>query len=193
MTWPPMGLSGSPCGGTVTNLSPVEEASAQELSNIVIQDPPEDVPMMDHFREGREECSAEAPTDTFHMDAALHKEESMEQAPQSDLGGEGSESSKESGSSKNTPCHYSSGCCHPDSISWADENQEEGEEQEETERKEQPTLLASPQEEPRKEPPTLEQELLHAIPTRGDTPGDRQGEEVVVHLHMAEEEIDHLC
>ena len=55
------------------------EASTQELSNIVIQDPPEDAPRMDCFREHREEHGAEAATDTFHADAALHKE-SMEQA-----------------------------------------------------------------------------------------------------------------
>ena len=83
-----------PVQGTASNLSPVEEASAWELSNIVIQDPPEDAPRMDHFREHREGYNAEAPTDTFHMDAALHKEESMEQAPQSDLEEEGSKSSR---------------------------------------------------------------------------------------------------
>ena len=83
-----------PVWGTTSNLSPLEEASTWELSNIVIQDPPEDAPRMDLFGEHREECGAEAPTDTFHVDAALHEEESMEQAPQSDLGEEGSESSR---------------------------------------------------------------------------------------------------
>ena len=39
--------------------------------------------------------------------------------------------------------------------------------------------------------PALEQESLGMVPTQGDTPGDSQGEEVVV--HAAEEEIDHLC
>ena len=83
-----------PMQGTTSDLLLVEEASAQELSNIVIQDPPEDAPRMDCFRECREEHGAETPTDTFGMDAALHKE-SMEQVPQSDLGEEGSESSRE--------------------------------------------------------------------------------------------------
>ena len=83
-----------PMRGTASDLSLVEEASTQESSNIVIQDPPEDASRMDHFGEHREECSAEAPTDTFHMDAALHEEESMEQVPQSDLGEEGSKAQK---------------------------------------------------------------------------------------------------
>ena len=38
-----------PMWGTASNLSPVEEVSAQELSNIVIHDPLEDTPRMDHF------------------------------------------------------------------------------------------------------------------------------------------------
>ena len=62
---------------------------------------------MDCLREHREECSAEAATDTFHVDAALREEESMEQAPQSDLGEEDSKSSKESDSSESTLHHYS--------------------------------------------------------------------------------------
>ena len=57
----------------------------------------------------------------------------MEQAPPSDLGEEGSESSKESDSFKSNLHCNSLRCCHPDSISWADEEQEEGKEQEETE------------------------------------------------------------
>ena len=126
-----------PTGGgrTASDLLLVEEVSAWELSNIVIQDPPEYAPRMDCFGEHREGCSAKTPTDTFCVDAALCKEESMEQAPHFDLGGEGSESSKESDPSESTPCHYSWRCHHPNSISWADEDQEEGEEQEETEEK----------------------------------------------------------
>ena len=192
-----------PMQGTTSNLSSVEEASTQELSNIVIQDPPEDAPRIDSFRECREKHSAEAPTDTFCMDAALHEEESMEQAAQSDLGDEGSESSKESDSSESTPHHYSLRCHHPNSISWADEDQEEGKEQEETEWEEQPTLPASSQGEPMEEPmgepteepveelPTLEHESLGLVPTIGDMPRDSEGEEVVI--HVAEEKIDHLC
>ena len=181
--------------GTTSDLSPVEEASSQELSNIVIQDTPENTPRMDHFRQCREQRGAEAPIDTFCMDAALHEEESMEQAPQSDLGEGGSESSKESDSSKGTPHHYSSRHCHPNSISWADEDQEEGKEQEEIEGEEQLTLPASPQgklmEEPMEELLTLEQESRGTVPIRGDMPGDSQGDEVVI--HAAEEEIDCLC
>ena len=195
MTPPPMGPSGSPCRGLPVILLLVEEASAWELGNIVIQDPPEDTPKMDHFRECREEHGAVAPTDTFSVDAALHKEESMKQAPQSNLGEEGIKSSKESDSSKSIQHHYSSRHRHPDSISWADEDQEEGEEQEETEREEQLTPPASPQgkpmEEPMEELPALEQESLGVVLTRGDMPGDMQGEEVVI--HVAEEEIECLC
>ena len=124
-----------PLWGTNSNLSPVEEASEWELSNIVIQDPPEDAPRMDHFRECREGCSAEAPTDTFHVNTDLCKEESMEQAHKSDLGEEGSESLQGSDSSESTLHHYSLGRHHPESISWANEGQEEGEEQKETKRK----------------------------------------------------------
>ena len=140
MTPPPMGLSESPCGGP-----PVEEASTQELSKLVIQDSSEDAARMDHFGECKEECSAEASADTFHIDAVLHEEESMEPAPQSDLGEQASESSKEPDSSKSTPHHYSLRCRHPDSICWADEDQEEGKEQEETEGEEQLTPPVSPQ------------------------------------------------
>ena len=158
-----------PCDGDCQRFSPVEEASAQELSNIVIRDSPEDAPMMDCFGEHREECSAEAPADTFHMDAALHGEESMEQTPKSDLGQEGSKSSKESDSSKSTPCHYFSRCCCPNSISWADEDQEEGEEQEETQGEEQLTPPASqqgkPAEEHVEELPVLEQKSLGTVPS----------------------------
>ena len=157
-----------PVWGTTSNLSPVKEASTWELSNIMIQDPPEDSPRMDQFRVHREGHGAEASADTFDMDAALC-EESMEQAPQSDLGEEGSESSKESDSFESTPHHYSLRCRHPDSNSWADEDQEEGKEQEETEEKKQPTPPASPQGEPKEEPmeeiPALEQESLDAVPT----------------------------
>ena len=117
MTVPPMGLSGSSCRGTTGNLSPVEEAFRWELSNIVIQDPLEDAPRMDHFRKCREEGSAEAPADTFCMDAALCEQELLEQACQSDLGGEGSKCSKESDSSESTPCHYSPRHHHSNSVS----------------------------------------------------------------------------
>ena len=164
------GAKWDPMWGTASNLSLVEEASALELSNIVIQDPLEDAPRMDCFRKCRDECDAEAPTDTFHMDTALQEEESMEQAPQSDLGEEGCKSSKESDSSESTLCHYSSRCHHPDSISWADEDQEEGKEHEETEEKKWLILPVSPQGESKEQPveeiPTLEQESLDAVPTK---------------------------
>ena len=184
-----------PIQGTASDLSPVKEASAWELSNIVIPDPLEGTPRMDCFGEHREGCGAEAPTDTFYMDTALCEEESMEQAPQSDLGDEGSKSSRESDSSEGTLHHHSLRCHHPNSVSWADKDQEEGEEQEETKEKKWPTLPASPQGEPEEEPmeelPTLEQKSPDTVPAQGDTPKNSPREEVVV--HTAEVEIDHLC
>ena len=90
----------------------------------------------------------------------------MEQTPQSDLGEEGSKSSKETDSSESTLHHYSSRCHCPNSVSWADEDQEEGEEQEETEGEEQLTLPAPPQEESVEEFPALEQESPRAVTRR---------------------------
>ena len=40
-----------PVRGTTSDLSPAEDASAQELSNITIPDPPEDMWRLDHFGE----------------------------------------------------------------------------------------------------------------------------------------------
>ena len=165
MTLPPIGPKWVPMWGTASDLLPVEEASTWELSNIVIQDPLEDASRMDCFGEHRKRCSVEASTDTFHVDAALCEEESMEQAPQSDLGEKGSKSSRESDSSESTLCDYSLRCHHPDSASWADEDQAGGEEQEETKGEEWPTPPASPQEEPGEELPTLEQESSGVVPT----------------------------
>ena len=157
-----------PMWGTVSDLSLVEEASTWQLSNIVIQDPPEDAPRMDCFMEHREKHGAEAPADTFCVETALCEEESMEQAPQSDLGEKGNKSSKESDSSENTLCHYSSRCCCPNHISWVNEDQEEGEEQKETEGKKQLTPPASlqgePEEESMEELPALEQESPDVVP-----------------------------
>ena len=36
-----------PVQGTVNNLSPMQDASAQELSNITLMDSPKDIPQMD--------------------------------------------------------------------------------------------------------------------------------------------------
>ena len=173
-----------------SDLFPVEEASARVLSNIVIQDPLEDAPRMDCFGECREEHSAEAPMipstwvllsvrrSQWNRNPSLTSERRAAKAQESD-------------SSESTPCHYSlRHCCCPDSISWADEDQEEGKEQEETEGEEQLTPPASPQGEPVEELPILEQESLGRVPCQGDMPGDSKGEEVVV--HAAKEEIDHL-
>ena len=41
--------------GTVNDLSPMEDASTQELSNITIQDSPEDAPQINCFGEHQQE------------------------------------------------------------------------------------------------------------------------------------------
>ena len=70
-----------PMRGTTSDLSPAEDVSAQELSNITIPDPPDDMRKLDHFGECWEGCEAEAPAETFCTGAALcKKEEEMEQA-----------------------------------------------------------------------------------------------------------------
>ena len=112
--------------GTATDLSLVEEASAWELSNILIQDVPEDVPRMDHFREHREKYSTGGTAEKPPMNMAFHEEESMDQAPQPGLEEEeGSDGSQGLESSENTPHCHSSRHCHYGSISWADEQEEE--------------------------------------------------------------------
>ena len=121
----------------------------------MIQDPLEDVPRMDHFGEHREECNEEGTADTPPTDAALCKEESMNQTPQPGLEEEeGSNSSQDLDSLQHTPCHYSSRCCCHGSVSWVDE-QEEGKEQEEAEQEEQLSPPASPQK-PMEKSPALE-------------------------------------
>ena len=52
--------------GTINDLSPVKDASTQELSNINVPDSPKDAPRIDHFGEHWQECIAEAPAEAFH-------------------------------------------------------------------------------------------------------------------------------
>ena len=89
-----------PIRGTTRNLPPAEDVSAQELSNIMIQDPPEDAQRVDCFEECQEGCSAEAPAKAFCTGATFHEEEeeAMEQAPpdREEVGSESSEESEES-------------------------------------------------------------------------------------------------
>ena len=80
-------------------MSPGEDASAQELSNITIPDPPEVVWRLDCFGEHLEGHNAEAPAQVFNAGAALCKEkEVIEQAlpDREEVGSKGLEESEES-------------------------------------------------------------------------------------------------
>ena len=68
--------------GTINDLSPTEDASAQELSNITIPDSPKDAPQIDHFGEHWQEHVAEAPAEAFSAGIVSHEgEEVMEELP----------------------------------------------------------------------------------------------------------------
>ena len=63
--------------GTVNKLSPVEDASAQELSNITLPDSPKDIPWMDQFGEHHQEPAPVPPAAALHAGAAHHAEEEV--------------------------------------------------------------------------------------------------------------------
>ena len=63
--------------GTINDLSPAEDSSAQELSNITLPDFPEDIPWMDRFGECHQGPATVPPTVAFHAGAALHDEEEV--------------------------------------------------------------------------------------------------------------------
>ena len=74
------GMEWVPVRRTVNDLSPMEDSSAQELSNITLLDSPKDIPRMDQFVECCWEPAPVHPTVAFRTRAALHdKEEVMEQ------------------------------------------------------------------------------------------------------------------
>ena len=107
--------------GTVNDLSPVEDASAWELSNITIPDSPEDIPQIDCFGEHQQEHIVEASAEAFHVCIVLRKgEEVIEQLPP-DGENVSSDSSKESDSDEGT-----SKCCCSDSTSQAEEGEDGG-------------------------------------------------------------------
>ena len=155
--------------GTTSNLSPAEDMLAQELSNIMIQDLPEDAWRVDCLGKHQEGCNVEAPAKAFCTGDALHEEEeAMEQVPpdREEVGSESSEESEES------------------------EEESEGSEGGHEEPAEKPTrelvekLTKKPIEEPVVECPTLAQESLPKCSQEGE-------EEVVV--HVLEDKIHHLC
>ena len=125
----------------------MEDASTQELSNIIIPDTPEDTPQIDCFGKHWQECIVEPSAEVFHTGIVPHKgEEVMEESPP-DGDNMSSDSSEESDSDEGTPRHRCS-----DSISQAEEEGEDGEESAE-ELAEEPTeeLTGEPTEGPAKE------------------------------------------
>ena len=67
-----------PVWGTINDLSPMENTSAQELSNITLPDSPEDRPQMDQFGECCEGPMPEPTAAALCTSPALHEEETME-------------------------------------------------------------------------------------------------------------------
>ena len=109
--------------GTVNDLSPVDYASARELSNITIPDSPEDAPRIDCFEGHWQECIAEALTKAFHTGIVPHKGEEVIKELLPDGENVSSDSSEELDSDESTPRH-----CRSDSVSQAEEESEDGEE-----------------------------------------------------------------
>ena len=102
--------------GTVNDLSPMEDLSARELSNITILDSPEDAPWIDQFGECCEECAPGTPAEAFHAKAALHDEEVMEQeSPEGER--EGSEDSEGLDSQESSPQNSSDSTSHTEDES----------------------------------------------------------------------------
>ena len=139
--------------GTVNDLSPMEDALAQELSNITIPDSLEDAPRIDCFGEHWQECIAEAPVEVFHTGIVPHEGEEVMEELLSEGENISSDSSEELDSDVSTPwCHCS------DSISWTEEGKEGEELAEESteELTEEPTkeLAGGPNEELTEEPTT---------------------------------------
>ena len=108
--------------GTVNDLSPMQDASTRELSNITIPDSPKDVPQIDCFGEHQQECVAEAPAKAFCVGIVPHEWEEMMEEALPDGENMSSDSSEELDSNESTPrCH------HSDSISQAEEEGEDRE------------------------------------------------------------------
>ena len=195
-----------PMWGSASDLSPVEEASAQELSNIVLHDPTEVTRRMDHFGEQRHEGSAEEATAEALPEGEL-VEDAMELGYQPGSVGEADSDSTDSPPS---PGHIaqssSSRHCYQSSVSWVDECPSETNGQhmpgstrgaspktiEESEGEVQPTQPASlrDEDEPVEGSTVSGQESLDTNSIGGNPPSDSQ-EEVII--HMKEEEIDSLC
>ena len=76
------GMEWVPVQGTVNDLSPMEDASAWELSNITLPDSPKDIPQMDQFGELCRGPTLVPPASASHARAAPYdKDEVMQQEP----------------------------------------------------------------------------------------------------------------
>ena len=180
-----------PMQGSAGNLSPAEEASMRELSNIVPHDPSEVLQRMDCFGEQRGESGMQ---------------EAMELGYQPGSEGDaGSDSSDGPHSPRHTAQHSSLRCRHQSSVSWVDQCPSESDHHvpggagdasckttNKSEGEEQPSQPDSPRDgdDPAEGSALSRQESLGATSVGGNPPGDSQ-EEVVI--HMMEEEINSLC
>ena len=89
--------------GTVNDLCPTEDSSAQELSDINLPDSPKDIPQMDQFGKHCQGPASVPPAVAFHTRAALHDgEEVMEQEPPEEER-EGGEHTEEADSPVSSP------------------------------------------------------------------------------------------
>ena len=97
------GMEWVPVQGTVNDLSPVEDSSAQEFSNITLLDSPKDIPQMDQFGECCWEPTPMPPTAALCATAALHDEEEV--INRSHWRGKGSAVSAQRGQTHQYPAH----------------------------------------------------------------------------------------
>ena len=97
-------------------MSPAEDASTWELSNITIPDSLEDAPRINHFGEHWQERIAEAPDEVFHAGIVSREGEEVMEVSPPDGENVSSDSSEESDSDEGTPR-----CRHSDSISQVEE------------------------------------------------------------------------
>ena len=101
----------------------MEDASTQELRNIIIPDSPKDIPQIDSFGEHQQEFIAEAPVKAFHAGIDPCKGEEVMEEVLPDGENMSSDSSEESDSHEGNSRH----CCS-DSISQAEEEGEDRQE-----------------------------------------------------------------
>ena len=110
----------------VSDLSPAEDASARELSNITIPDPPEDVQHIFSFGEYPEvhkEGAPPAPPEAFWVGVSIHEEDLAETEEEPGQIVWERETSEESNSSNTTQQDSSPGHHHFGAASWADEGE----------------------------------------------------------------------